>query len=162
MKDLIDKLSSYNLFNYLFPGVIFALISEKITSYSFQQTDIIVGFFIYYFIGLVISRFGSLLLEPALKKVKFINFADYADYLSASKIDHKIELFSEINNMYRTIISLFILLMILKIYEIIEKFYPELKNYNTIGLTVFLSIFFLLSYRKQTDYINKRIDYTKR
>jgi hypothetical protein len=69
MKDLIEKLSSYNLFNYLFPGVIFAVISEKMTSYSFLQDDIIVGVFVYYFIGLVVSRFGSLFLEPVLKKI---------------------------------------------------------------------------------------------
>ena len=158
MKDLIEKLSSYNLFNYLFPGVIFAVISEKMTSYSFLQDDIIVGVFVYYFIGLVVSRFGSLFLEPALKKIEFLKFADYNDFVSASRVDQKIELLSEVNNMYRTISSLFALLIILKIYDWIENFYPPLKDYGSVLLTFLLLTVFLLSYRKQTSYVTKRIN----
>jgi len=45
MKDLLDKLSSYNLFNYLLPGVVFASIATKVTKFSFTQTDIITGVF---------------------------------------------------------------------------------------------------------------------
>ena len=29
MKDLLDKLSSYNIFNYLFPGIIFVVHSKQ-------------------------------------------------------------------------------------------------------------------------------------
>lgn len=158
MKDIIEKLSSYNLFNYLFPGVIFAAVSEKMTSHSFIQDDIIVSAFVYYFIGLVVSRFGSLVLEPALKKIKFLKFADYSDFVSASRDDQKIELLSEVNNMYRTISSLFALLIILKIYDWIEICYPILKKYDAVLMILILLAIFLLSYRKQTSYITKRID----
>ena len=72
MKDLIDKLSSYNIFNYLFPGVLFAALGDRLTSYSLLIDDIMVGVFIYYFIGLVISRLGSLFLEPLLKWLKIV------------------------------------------------------------------------------------------
>lgn len=157
MKDLIEKLSSYNFFNYLFPGVIFAVISEKVTSYSFLQNDVFVGFFVYYFIGLVISRFGSLLLAPILKKVKFIQFTDYKDFVSASVSDPKIELFSEVNNMYRTISSLFALIMLLRIYEWIENKCSILQTHNKLLLIIFLLVMFLFSYRKQTTFIVKRI-----
>ena len=68
MKDLLDKISSYNLFNYLLPGVLFALLADGLTSYTFIQSDIVVGIFLYYFMGLVISRVGSLAIEPILKK----------------------------------------------------------------------------------------------
>lgn len=158
MINLIDKLTSYNLFNYLFPGVIFATLSEKFTSYSFLQNDVVVGFFVYYFIGLLISRFGSLLLEPLLKKINFLKFAPYSDFVAASRHDPKIELFSEINNMYRTISSLFILLIFLKFYEHLESNYT-LNNFY--ALTFGFLIVFLFSYRKQTKYITKRIDEKK-
>jgi len=69
MKDLLDKLSSYDIFNYLLPGVIFAVLAEKLTSFSFIKKDIILGVFLYYFIGLVISRIGSLFIEQFLKKL---------------------------------------------------------------------------------------------
>jgi hypothetical protein len=158
MTDLIEKLSSYNLFNYLFPGVIFAVISEKVTSYSFLQSDVFVGFFVYYFIGLVISRFGSLLLEPTLKKVKFIQFANYKDYISASASDPKIELLSEVNNMYRTISSLFALIILLRIYEGIESTLSPLETYRVLLLTLLLLPLFLLSYKKQTKFITDRVN----
>jgi len=85
MKDLLDKLSSYNIFNYLLPGIIFVVIAEKLTSFSFIQDDIIFGIFLYYFIGLVISRIGSLLIEPSLKKIRFLTFAPYSEFVTASK-----------------------------------------------------------------------------
>ncbi|MDD4331976.1 MAG: hypothetical protein PHU28_06615 [Methanosarcinaceae archaeon] len=155
MKNIMEKISSYNLYNYLFPGVIFVVISDKMTSYSFLQDNIVIGAFVYYFIGLVVSRFGSLVVEPALKKINFLEYSKYGEYISASKEDKKIELFSEVNNMYRTISSLFVLLIILKIYEWIENFYPTLKDYNFFILTLLLLVVFLLSYRKQTSYITK-------
>jgi len=158
MKELLDKISSYNLFNYLFPGVLFAVISNKTTAYSFLQENFIVGAFVYYFIGLVVSRFGSLLIEPILKKIEFLKFADYKDFVAASKRDTKIDLLSEINNMYRTLCSMFTLLLLLKLYELIESKLPVLKDWNTHILLASLLIMFLLSYRKQTKYITKRIE----
>lgn len=162
MKELVDKISSYNLFNNFFPGIIFAAIADKITSYSFLQKDIIVGLFVYYFIGLVISRVGSLLVESFLKKAKLLKFEPYNDFLSACKNDQKIELLSEINNMYRTISSLFILLIALKIYEWIENSHPTLKSYSIFLLILFLLLLFIFSYIKQTNFINKRINYWKK
>ena len=121
MKELIDKISSYNLFNYLFPGVLYVLISKEITVYDMVQENIILGVFFYYFIGLVVSRVGSLIIEPLMKKIKLVKFVDYQDFISASKHDNKIKLFSEINNMYRTLISLFVLVLLTKIYEMISS-----------------------------------------
>jgi hypothetical protein len=63
MINLLDKLSSYNLFNYLLPGIVFVILSSDFTRYSFVQQDIVLGLFLYYFIGLAISRFGSLIIE---------------------------------------------------------------------------------------------------
>jgi len=158
MKDLLDKISSYNIFNYLFPGIVFVVLSKEITAYSFLQENLIVGAFVYYFIGLVISRFGSLTIEPTLRKVSFLRFADYQDFVSASKKDTKLELLSEVNNMYRTLISLFLLLALLKLYEMIESQFMQLKDWRSYILIVLLLVMFLFSYRKQTSYITKRIE----
>lgn len=157
MKELLDKISSYNLFNYLFPGILFAVLSKEITTYSFLQENLIIGVFVYYFIGLVVSRIGSLIIEPILRKLAFLKFSDYQDFISASQKDSKIELLSEINNMYRTLSSLFILLILLKAYEMIESKLPILKGWNSYILLALLLFMFLFSYRKQTNYITKRI-----
>lgn len=155
--DLLEKISSYNFFNYLLPGIIFAVIAKELLPYQLIQADIVIGAFVYYFIGLVISRVGSLVIEPLLKKIRFLKFADYKDFISASKTDSKIEIFSEANNTYRTFCSMLLLLLLLKLYIYIEFFYPIIKAFDLYILIGLLLILFLYSYKKQTEYITKRI-----
>jgi hypothetical protein len=154
-------LSSYNLFNYLFPGVIFSILVEKFTSFSLLQEDLIIGAFLYYFIGLVISRIGSLIIEPLIKKIKFVKYADYSDYLNASKKDEKITVLSEQNNMFRTIIAMLILLLLVKLYDYYKEFNLFLDTWSSIILIILLLILFTFSYKKQVGYIKKRISLSK-
>lgn len=161
MKEVLDKITSYNLFNYLLPGVLFVAILDKFTIYSLTQENLILGVFVYYFIGLVISRFGSLIIEPFLKLVSFLKFADYADFVSASKIDSKVEDFSEVNNMYRTFTAIFVLLLLLKGYELLAVKIPILNEHTPLILVIVLLVMFLFSYRKQTGYITMRIKANK-
>ena len=161
MKDLLDKLSSYNIFNYLLPGVVFVAISKSLTIYNFVQQDIVVGVFLYYFIGLVISRIGSIVIEPMLKWIRFVKFSDYRDYVEASGKDKFIEVLSEANNMYRTFLSLFISLSFLKIFEVLSDRYKCLNPISSEIAIVGLLVLFAFSYRKQTAYITKRVDSVK-
>lgn len=158
MKDLLNKLSSYNIFNYLLPGVVFAVLAEKVSRHSFVQQDIVIGVFLYYFIGLVISRLGSLAIEPILRKMSFLRFADYRDFIAAAKADKKLELLSEVNNTYRTLCALFASLLVLRLYDSIERQFPALNDWSSILLVIFLLVIFLFAYRKQTSYIIKRIE----
>ena len=157
MKELLDKLSSYKLFNNLFPGIIFSLIVTRMTSIQIIQKDILLGVFLYYFIGLIISQFGSLVIEPILKKISFLKVADYKDFVEASKKDEKIETLSEANNMYRTIVSMLILVCTLKFYDYLLLKWTALQKYGIVILIILLLTVFLFSYRKQTNYITKRI-----
>lgn len=159
MKEVIDKISSYNLFNYLFPGIIYVILLREITSYDLVLENNFLGVFFYYFIGLIISRFGSLVIGSILqnKKIGFVKFAKYSDFIYASDKDNKIELLSEVNNMYRTIISLFTLLFLSKIHLFITEYLnTSVKTSNSI-LIFSLFILFVFSYRKQTNFIVKRV-----
>ena|SRR5205823_5633837 len=157
MKELLDKISSYNVFNYLLPGIIFAVLATNITHYTFVQHDLLTAPFLYYFVGLVVSRFGSLLLEPLLKCLSVVKFAPYSDFVAGSKKDDKLDLLSEVNNTYRTLCSLFIMLLLLKLYTKLECNFPSVKAWHATLLAVLLLVVFLFSYRKQTSYITKRI-----
>jgi hypothetical protein len=108
-------------------------------------------------VGLVISRVGSLVVEPILKRTSFLNLAEHKDFAAASKKDSKIETLLEVNNMYRTLGTMFILLPLLKIYGWIEVQLPVLKTWDSYLLIMLLLILFLFSYRKQSEYIAKRI-----
>jgi len=160
MKDILSKLSSYNIFNYLFPGVIYSVITTELTCYNIIIKNIFIAFFVYYFIGLIISRIGSLVVEPLLKKIPFIVFTDYKDFVIASKKDDKIEILSEVNNMYRTIISLsFSIIITLAFNDFLGKYVSGFRYSHVIyyiGLII-LMILFIFSYKKQTDYIKKRV-----
>ena len=158
MKELLDKLSSYNIFNYLLPGILFSVLVSKMTELELIQKDLVVGVFIYYFVGLIVSRFGSLIIEPFLKKIKFLKFVDYKDLVQASSRDGKIDILLEANNMYRTFIATFLLLGLVKLYYLIANKWTFL-NENSDWILILLIIgMFLFSYRKQTNYITKRIN----
>lgn len=161
MKEIIDKISSYNLFNYLFPGIIFVVLLRRFSTIDLIIENNFLGAFLYYFIGLVISRIGSLILEPLFKKIKLVTFSDYKDFIDASKKDEKIELFSEVNNTYRTIASLFLCLSITVIYDKFISEYLTKYGIDIYLITVGLLALFMFSYRKQTSYINKRIEKSK-
>ena len=158
MKEILEKLSSYNIFNYLFPGVVYVLLLSKYTNYNIVQNDILLGAFLYYFIGLIISRIGSLFIEPFLKYIKFIVFTDYNKFVTVSKIDSMLTTLSEVNNMYRTITAMFIILLCSKLYEKVEIYFSFIHNWRYEILIFSLFILFLFSYKKQTNYITKRIN----
>ena len=161
MKELLDKLSSYNIFNYLLPGILFSVLVSKMTGLELMQKDLVVGVFVYYFVGLIVSRFGSLIIEPLLKKFKFLKFADYTDFVQASAKDEKIEILSEANNMYRTFITTFLLLGLIKLYYLLATKWTFLNEYSDWILVLLIFGMLLFSYRKQTNYITKRINSQK-
>lgn len=156
MKEILDKLSSYNVFNYLFPGIIFTTLYNSSTIYSISIDNIFESVFIYYFIGLIISRIGSLIIEPIFKKLKIISFNSYEKFVEVSNLDEKLNLFSEINNMYRTLVSVLFCLILLTIYDELVSTYPILTIPSIVKL-ILLFVLFVLSYKKQTDFITNRI-----
>lgn len=157
MESILEKLSSYNLFNYLLPGVVLCIIADRYFDIPLLQDSIINGLFLYYFIGLVTSRFGSIVLEPIFKKFKIIELAAYSDFLRAVKNDPKIETLSETNNMYRSILSALVILCLLVLVDKIVHEYEILSSFFKYASLPALLILFGLSYRKQSEYIAKRI-----
>lgn len=161
MKDLLDKISSYNLFNYLFPGILFVVFLKQFTDYDLILENNLLGAFFYYFIGLVISRIGSLIIAPILRFIKFIKFSEYKDFVKASKVDEDIKLFSEVNNTYRTLISMFFMLFFLKLVKYIAVEY-KISDVLLISIAlILLFILFVFAYKKQTKFITDRIDFLK-
>lgn len=157
MNELLSKISSYHLFNYLLPGSLFAVVATELTHRQFVQQNLVLGLFVYYFYGLIISRVGSLFVEPFLKWVRFLKFADYRDFVAACKKDPKIDELSETNNMYRTLCTLLITLTLLQGIVLLELKYPQLKRAELPVLIAAVFGLLLFSYKKQTGYITKRV-----
>ncbi|MDR1846581.1 MAG: hypothetical protein LBR17_00465 [Bacteroidales bacterium] len=159
MKELLEKLSPYDILNNLLPGILFVVLAQHTTHYIFVQSDIILGLFLYYFIGLVISRIGSLFVEWFLKKIKFVKYCEHKDFAKAQKQDKKIDMLLEINNMYRTFIAMGLLLLLLKLYEFCSLKFQFCETVTNVVLVVAILILFLFSYRKQTQYVVKQVGY---
>lgn len=161
MPEFLDKISSYNIFNSLLPGIIFSYLVSIFTSIDIIQDDLVVGIFFYYFVGLIISRLGSILVEPLFKKLKLIKYADYSDYLQAKAKDKDISLLLEHNNMYRTLCAIPITLCIIKAYEYLMSIIPNLQDLSWVIISIFLLCLFSASFIKQTKYLVKRIEKSK-
>lgn len=158
MSHFLEKISSYNIFNSLLPGIVFSYIASIFTSLNLIQDDILVGIFLYYFIGVIISRIGSILVEPIYIKLRLIKYADYPDYLQAKSKDEGISLLLEQNNMYRTLCAIPIALALIKAYEYLLSILLKLKDFNWVIVGIFLLCLFSASFIKQTKYLVKRIE----
>lgn len=115
-----------------------------------------------YFIGMLINRVGSLVVEPCLKKTELVTFAPLEQYIEASKKDSKIEILSETNNTYRSLAALFLILGLYKLIvviggECLEKLCSELMDWLLILVWFLGLLMMVVSYCKQTQYIVKRI-----
>ena len=154
----MEKITTYNIFNYLLPGIIFVILLEYFLEISLIIENNFVGAFLYYFIGMTISRIGSLIIAPIIRWTKLIKYAKYKDYIPASIKDSKIELLSEVNNMYRTFMTLFFVLLLAKLYFVIEAELGFLITTSKTLLIVGLTILYIFSYRKQTSFVKERVE----
>lgn len=159
MNDLLNKLSSYNLFNNLLPGILFVILLDQFTNYQVSQDNLLLSLFLYYFIGLTISKISSICTEPFLKGLKFVSSREYRLFVNATKIDNKLEILVETNNKIRALLTMIVMTIFSKIFYSINLNCLDLSE-NTLQylLLIFIAIIYLFAYRKQTNYIIKRID----
>ena len=96
-------------------------------------------------------------MEPLLKKVKWIEFAPYSDFLDAEKADSKVTILSETNNYIRSLLSATVLLpafwLLLTLKEQSAWFALHWKEIFWIGAI----LLFAFSYRKQTSFVRSRV-----
>jgi hypothetical protein len=158
----MKNLSSYNLFNNLLPGVVFCVVVSQLFPVSLLQKDIVTGVFFYYFIGLILGRIGSVVIEPMLKKIGFLSFSKYSDYVEASKIDAKLDILSETNNMYRSIFSMSLAIVVTALHFYLVEHIEDFKTYSIYAYILGLTVLFAWSYKKQTNYIKSRVEHSVR
>lgn len=158
MEKIFEKISSYNILNFILPGIVYSFLCKNVLDISVPGGGFFESIFLYYAIGLVISRVGSVIIEPILVKMKIIRRAEYTDYVKADSKDVKLEVLLEMNNSFRTFISL---ILVFGITALINEFLYYHPSYNYLAIAIALVavlIVFVLSYRKQTSYIRDRVE----
>lgn len=159
MEDLLKKISQYQLFNFLMSGAILVVALSKTTDINLATDDVVSTFFLYYFLGLVISRVGSLLVEPTLKLLRVVRFTPYPEYVKASKLDAKLDTLSQENNTYRTLIATFLLYLTIYLADKHAHNFVAAHSWQAvITFSCLMMVLFALACRKQTKYITKRIN----
>ncbi len=161
MEKFLDKLEQYNVFNYLLPGIVFTYLLKYYVGIDIFQSNMVVMFFIYYFIGSIISRVGSVILEEFLKKIQFVKFANYKDYVSATKEDSFIKKLLVDSNMYRTICAGFLSILVLKSIKVLIDYFNWSQNAIITIILILGFVLYLFSYKKQIKFIYKRVNIIK-
>ena len=110
---LADRLSAYQLFNYLFPGIIFNMCVEQIMTFKIAPDNLLYKLFVCYLSGMVLSRIGSTIIAPIYMKMRIVVYAKYNHFLEASVNDSKLDILVLENNTYRTLIATFVCLLLL-------------------------------------------------
>lgn len=157
MEGFLNKISEYNLFNYLLPGFVFIFVVEKFYSFDFLHEVVLINLFVAYFLGMVLSRIGSIFIEKSFIAINFVRYAAYSDYLSAEKEDSKLKILVQENNTYRTFVAVFFILSSIALIQFIGGACQEsLEIFEYCNLV--LLVMFSAAYRKQTSYIRTRVE----
>jgi len=158
MSGIIEKLGSYQILTNLLPGAFFGLALTFIYGFTLPSRNVGEDIVVYYFLGLINNRISSLIVEPVLKKLGFIKYATYPEFVKAAKADSKIDTLSEVNNYTRSLLTCVLLLPVMRIlYELSLKWTWFSLNWDW-GAIALLIVLFLFAYRKQTDYVCKRVE----
>ena len=125
METIIKLLGPYEILTNLIPGAVF---------YVLTPLDFLANFMDYginrfrgtdngllclcYFFGLIVNRLGSLVFYPLVRKIGFIRYAPYEQFVQAEKCDpiHKLQILVTINNFYRSMCSMILTLIFVKVY----------------------------------------------
>ena len=162
MEKIISSIPVYNLLTNLIPGTVLAALLkfcvEGCDIFSLTNNIWILAV-ILYFLGIINSRISSLIFEPLMKKLKIVNCVPHADFTDAELKDtsEKLTQLSRMNNEYRSYISVFTIVLILKLMFLcsnVKGFVTNNVCWIILGLGVLL---FICSYRKQVSYITSRI-----
>lgn len=167
-KQIVGKISSYNIFNNLYPGIIFCYLLKLMFNTDILSNNWFENLIIFYFVGMVLSRVGSLVIETIMKTIKLkqkplIKYAPYSDYEKASANETFIKTMLEVNNTYRTLLACFVCAFVYKICisinEVLVYFKCTFLQDNVEWLILIaLIILFASSYMKQTTLIRKRVE----
>lgn len=158
LKLVIDKLSQYNFLTNILPGTVLCVILKYLVGYDLIPDDYYQAGIVFYFVGMVNSRVGSLVIEPILKAISWVKFAPYSEFLRAEKDDAKLTMLSQENNVFRSYISVMFISILGYIYKTCSLDLRLSLNNESLVLIVVLFVLFLFAYKKQTSFVRKRVE----
>jgi hypothetical protein len=158
VSELINKIfSQYQFFNYIITGGVFLYAISLTGAYTISVKNFFLELLVYYAVGFFLSRLGSATIEPILKKIGYIEYADYAAYLRALKKEPILDDLAQLNNIFKTAMTaafVFGCLMLIR-----QCHYHDTELF-LLAIPFAVSLVFMHSYKKQTTYIGIRVKET--
>lgn len=160
---MLSAIPVYNLLTNLIPGTMLAILLkffvEGCNVFSITDNTWMLAV-ILYFMGVINSRISSLIFEPMIKQIKFVKYASHEDYTKAELKDEsgKLTLLNQANNEYRSYLSVFAIVIVLKLLFLSTTVKEFVTNYNSWIVLGCGLLLFLCSHRKQVSYITSRIN----
>lgn len=155
------RISSYELFNNLLPGAVYAVIVERLTQFRIFIGNVLSDVVMCYVIGLLMGRIGSLVVEELLKKVRngsWLGRVSYKEYVIAEmKDDGKIQMLSMVNNAYRSLVTTFLCVLFTVIFSLFWPYIAGAKWAIVIVGVILVIVLLCFAYRKQTRYVAERV-----
>ena len=156
MESLLSKISAYHLISYALTGLILCAIYIEAHGKETNGHPILI-FGTVYVVGLIVSRIGSIILERPLRKLGFIKYAKYRDFVIAELKDPKVSGLAEQAAFYRTLSTGFLLLALISLFDGLPVKTAFFKGYQETGIYVLIMLLFAFSYRKQCDFVAQRV-----
>ena len=152
LKSLSEKLSAYQLFNFIYPGAVFlGILSYKGVPLGMLKE---IWWFLLasYFLGMTISRFGSIVIESICLKFGWIEKYDIKRYADDIAKNSFTAILLELTNIYRTNCSMGILLFLCTIFK-----YQQDDKCCMLFVEVLFVLLFGISFIKQHHYLEDKL-----
>ncbi|HEX8486392.1 hypothetical protein [Sphingomonas sp.] len=157
MNEVMSKFSLYNIFNYLVPGAALCLLIDELGLIDLDHLDVAARLVVFYVSGMAISRAGSLLIDPMLKRAGLIPRSRFTGYVRAAAVDDKVPVLLETSNTYRTMTSA--CMMGLMAYVLSMTMPPAWVQHSAFGCAALAltGVLFTVSYVKQNRAVTRRV-----
>lgn len=158
MKEALEKLDTYQILTNLFPGFFFGLGLRYLFNFQLATSGAITDIVVFYFMGLIVGRFGSVVVEPCLEKLHLIRRSPYSAFLKAEKCDAKISSLLTACNYFRSLLAGVLLFPVIWLLKLLALQWQWFGSHWKVVLVFSLILLLFASYRKQIGFIRARVE----
>ncbi len=157
MSDFVFLLSNFRVVSSLVPGAALCIFINDFLKVNILKDEVILNLFIFYTVGVVVGRVGSIIIEPLFESFGIIDKENYPDYIDAEIKNPKVSTIDEISRFYRSLTTLMMFIIVGIVIEYPMKMYPMTNVLVMHIVSVLMLILMIKSYSKQSKYTAKRI-----
>ena len=158
---MFEKLDAYDVVANLVPGaaLTYALHFSKFPTPA--PTDWAAFLLVAFVAGVTTNRLGSLVIDPLLRRVKFLKPKKYDAFVASERTDKKLETLVANHGLYRTFFTAGLVYLVL---NAVSVRFPSVATASQLVFVLFViagMVVFLFAFRKEDGYIHTRITAAK-